>query len=177
MKTIILHKKEILYDVHGITDKVARVRADQSGADVAAEFQTGEVDDDLLRRWMEYYASVVKRVLSKYIVGDRDEAWRCDATDRSGDDVTSAEGVTGEPLDDAFVWTVNMPDTWNAASFMHMVNAAHAFIVRMILYEYYRLLSPSEALSFKADADSLMSEIKGDVNGRTGAVRRPLYPF
>lgn len=162
--TIIIKKEQIVYDVLAETGIVARARRSDAGVDLDLGDDIEERYRPLLNRWINFWTNKAADRMRAYLV--------------TGD---STQGV--DSIQD---WrekhiSLTFPDYWDSRVWGTLVDSVHEFIVRHVLYDYYRItLGEQDALTVatKQAAESAESDLKNCLMAtKSGMVRKPFYPF
>lgn len=161
--TITINKSYVLYDVDALTYKRADgVMSDQSDRlkNAISSDSEEELDRVMLYRYMDDKDANIKRKLAFCLVkGERDTL--------SASNAPSMD----KP---AYVYTLNVPDTWDAEMVAALSTRIHQYIVDGTAYDWYS----RQGLEFSVSASELEDRLtKIAASLRKPFVSRPLQPF
>lgn len=160
--TITLYMSELLYDIRNKTFLKARISKNDENYKAAAHLQADEDEEnnnEVLRSIGSAWGKL-KAYLGNYINEDQS----------TGNDILRDESQD-------IVVVLDMPERFNEAVVDSLAAAMHRFIVGTVLWKWYRILSPDDAMDWKTEMEEVSSDLTLALSSRKGHARIRLSPF
>lgn len=163
--TITCRKQELFYDIDSILHKKMDIETTKEGGRenmqaYAIRTDDSELDRDLLTRMLDLRDAEVRTFMRRYLAPAETPSEENDMPTEDGQD---------------YVYALSMPEKWRPAMLEPLTRFIHDYLVYGALWGYYRNNVPEWMRTI--DLKGLEEGIKGLLNSRTGAVKRPLQPF
>ncbi len=165
--SVILRRADIRHDVNFTSWKVARCRI--GGVQSKSLSITDEEAATLLQRFLVTAVGEIRAALQRYIrlplprvADDSLRTERCERPQESDGydiDTTSREVTTIFP--EEYVLELLMPDDWRGDAHT-LALRAHGYVVSYILAEWFDIVKPDEAPTYRAKAEDLLGKISSE---------------
>ena len=182
---ITLYKTELLYDVQNKTYLAARSRDIAEDPAKAANMTVNgaEPESNQIMRSLGNAFSVLLTKLSPYflpVAVDKDKAAcayslkaRLDSDGRPDDVYIADNQLMSQDNNKEFTIPLKMPDNFNEAFIGAITAGLHAYLVSIVVAEWFTLYNPQQAEFYYAQADQKLEEARAYLHARVWPIKRP----
>lgn len=159
--------KTILYDVRNkayITGN-SRMASGAANYEAGSKIQASEdtEEDDQLKRSLTTYFTGLKSLLGEYL----------------DEDTTTTNNLIAEKIEEEEVLTLafRLPTNYNSASADSLGAGIHAYLVDMVISDWYTITNPGDVKSYVDHAAAMLEDVKRALYKRSRPSRPPRPDF